>query len=74
MSHAGKRRTLARNQLGTMPWKHPEVAEKVDRRVVTNPRQVSELLTVLSTSAAVTETAVVAWSRCSQPCTDAISA
>jgi len=36
MSHAGKRRTLARNQLGTMPWKDPEVAEKVDRRVVTN--------------------------------------
>jgi integrase len=31
-----------------MRWKPPEVAEKVDRRVVANPRQVRELLTALT--------------------------
>jgi integrase len=31
-----------------MWWKPPEVAEKVDRRVVANPRQVRELLTALT--------------------------
>jgi len=29
-------------------WKPPEVAEKVDRRVVANPRQARKLLTALS--------------------------
>ena len=31
-----------------MKWKPPEVAEKVDRRAVANPRQVRELLTALT--------------------------
>jgi integrase len=31
-----------------MKWKPPEVAERVDRRVVANPRQVRELLTALT--------------------------
>jgi integrase len=48
MAATGKRRVLARNPLDTMRWKPPEVAEKVDRRVVANARQVHELLTALS--------------------------
>jgi integrase len=48
MAATGKRRTLARNPLDTMRWKPPDVAEKVDRRVVANPRQVRELLTALT--------------------------
>ncbi len=45
---SGKQRLLTRNPLDTMRWKPPEVAEKVDRRVVANPRQVREFLTVLT--------------------------
>jgi integrase len=48
MAAAGKRRSLTRNPLDTMRWKPPEVAEKVDRRVVVNPDQGRELLTALS--------------------------
>jgi integrase len=48
MAATGKRRVLARNPLDTMRRKPPEVAEKVDRRVVVNPRQAAELLTGLS--------------------------
>jgi integrase len=49
MAATGKRRILARNPLDTMKkWKPPEVAEKVDRRVVANPRQARELLMALS--------------------------
>ncbi|MGH3399570.1 MAG: hypothetical protein ACRDPO_33280 [Streptosporangiaceae bacterium] len=44
----GKRRVLARNPLDSMRWKPPEVAEKVDRRAVANPRQARELLTALT--------------------------
>src|SRR5712691_13319673 len=35
-------------RLDTVRWKPPEVADKVDRRVVANPRQARELLTALS--------------------------
>jgi hypothetical protein len=31
-----------------MKWKSPEVAEKVDRRIVANPGQIRELLTALT--------------------------
>jgi integrase len=48
LAATGKRRTLARNPLDTMRWRPPEIAEKVDRRVVANPRQVRELLTALT--------------------------
>lgn len=48
MASTGKGRTLATNPLATMKWKPPEAAEKVDRRVVCNPRQARELLTALS--------------------------
>jgi integrase len=48
MAATGKHRVLARNPLDAMRWKPPEVAEKVDRRVVANPRQARELLTALS--------------------------
>ena len=48
MAATGKRRILTRNPLETMKWKPPEVADKVDRRVVANPRQAKELLTALS--------------------------
>jgi integrase len=48
MAATGKRRVLTRNPLDTMRRKPPEVAEKVDRRVVVNPRQAAELLTGLS--------------------------
>jgi len=48
LAATGQRRLLARNPLATMKWKPPEVAERVDRRVVANPRQVRELLIALS--------------------------
>jgi integrase len=48
MAATGKRRVLARNPLDAVRWKPPEVADKVDRRVVANPRQARELLTALS--------------------------
>jgi integrase len=48
MAATGKRRVLARNPLDTMRRKSPEVAEKVDRRVVVNPRQAAQLLIGLS--------------------------
>jgi integrase len=48
MAATGKRRRLARNPLDTMRWKPPELAEKVDRRVVANPRQACELLIALT--------------------------
>jgi integrase len=48
MAATGKRRPLSRNPLDTMKWKPPEVAEKVDRRVVANPRQVGECLAALT--------------------------
>ena len=48
MAATGKRRVLARNPLDTMRRKPPEVAEKVDRRVVVNPRQAAALLIGLS--------------------------
>jgi integrase len=48
MAATGKRRVLARNPLDAIRWKPPEVADKVDRRVVANPRQARELLTALS--------------------------
>jgi hypothetical protein len=48
MAATGKRRSVARNPLDTMRWKPPEVAEKVDRRFVANPRQVREMLAALS--------------------------
>jgi integrase len=44
----GKGRVLAANPLVTMKWKPPEAAERIDRRVVCNPRQARELLTTLS--------------------------
>ncbi len=48
MAATGKHRRLARNPLDTMRWKPPELAEKVDRRVVANPRQARELLIALT--------------------------
>jgi integrase len=48
MAATGKRRTLGRNPLDTMRWRPPELAEKIDRRAVANPRQVRELLTALT--------------------------
>ena len=48
LAATGQRRLLARNPLATMKWKPPEVAERVDRRVVANPHQVRELLIALS--------------------------
>lgn len=48
MASTGKGRVLAANPLNTMKWTPPEAAEKVDRRVVANPRQAHELLTALS--------------------------
>jgi integrase len=48
MASTGKGRVLAANPLNTIKWKPPEAAEKVDRRVVCNPRQARELLTALS--------------------------
>lgn len=69
MAASGKRRPLARNPLDTMKWKPPEVAEKVDRRVVANPRQVREFLTTLTYVGAVTVTGALAWWPCSPVCT-----
>lgn len=44
----GKGRILPANRLNTMKWKPHEAAERVDRRVVCNPRQAGELLIALS--------------------------
>ena len=44
----GKGRVLVVNPLDAMKWKPPEAGEKVDRRVVCNPRQARELLIALS--------------------------
>ena len=44
----GKGRVLTANPLDAMKWKPPEAGEKVDRRVVCNPRQARELLIALS--------------------------
>lgn len=38
MASTGKGRVLPANPLNTMKWTPPEAAEKVDRRVVANPR------------------------------------
>ncbi len=48
MAATGKRRILTRNPLAAIKWKPADVAERVDRRVVANPRQARELLTALS--------------------------
>lgn len=48
MASTGKGRVLAANPLDAMKWKPPEAGEKVDRRVVCNPRQARELLIALS--------------------------
>lgn len=48
MASTGKGRLLAANPLNTMKWTPPDAAEKVDHRVVCNPRQARELLTALS--------------------------
>jgi integrase len=48
MAARGKRRVLARNPLATMRWKPPEIADKIDRRSVVNPRQARQFLVALS--------------------------
>jgi len=39
---------LPANPIGKIAWKAPEVAEEIDRRVVASPRQVRQLLAVVT--------------------------
>jgi hypothetical protein len=65
----GKGRVLSANPLVTMKWKPPQAAEKIDRRVVCNPRQARELLTMLSYVGGLDRDRAAAWSPCSRACT-----
>lgn len=48
LEYAVELEELPANPLGKVSWKPPKVAEEVDRRVVVNPRQASELLTAVT--------------------------
>ena len=69
LASTGQRRLLARNPLSTMKWKPPEVAEKVDRRVIANSDQIRELLTALTYVGSRDRDRAVVSSPCLPACT-----